>query len=331
MSVNKPDWVSIGSVADFIADSPKIKIDPQIDWFISSLLANYENYNLDNTTRSQMIFFVYLLLNTHFQHFLLRLRDLMEIPNNGFLKKTDFDTWASNLNTSSLKTLSNKPLNFTNTRILLFLKQKIGRPIETLNEDDRSEDPADELLHVLVKALKIPNPYYSQWLTFLKNILFLPDPKQFLNTLSHHRERERVAFRQYSLTITLNRHSSINSIKTTIEANKHEIRKVIKGLKIESKETSLENENLVRDYNTYKNYISHNAGRGRNFDIHFNKRKEEYATDKVEQGTGIDIGNIDFDSIRKLVSRMNKRIESTMTDRLDTFNALLSEIEQISS
>lgn len=327
MRKNTPSWKPI-DYQEFKAKKPTTKIDPRIDWFISSLLANYKQYELDESAKSQLIFFVYLLLNVDFQPFLLRLRKLLSIPEHGFIKASEFQAWQTTFNQSGYNFKTQNPIDKRFNKVLQFLELKMGRLIRQPKSKSMIENPDEELLHVLVKELQIDRPFYFQWLLFLQSVLFLPNPQQFLNNLSHQTQEESISFEQYKISIVLTKKSTLNSIKATLDKNKADIRKTIQGIKTRTKETALEVQYLDRDYSAYKFYIGQNATQ---LDSYMNKRKEDRVLDEIELPSKKYPGeDYDYGSIRKIASRMKKRIESTFSDKRSIFNAVIDEIEHAS-
>lgn len=325
MRKNTPAWKTV-NYQEFRTKKPTTKIDPRIDWFISSLLANYKQYELDESAKSQLIFFVYLFLNAEFQSFLLQLRKLLSIPENGFSNASEFRAWQTVFNQSAYNFKTNSPVDNKFIKVLQFLELKMGRLIRPTNSRIKIEDPDEELLHVLVKALRIDQLFYFQWFLFLQSVLFLLNPKQFLDNLSHQTQEENISFEPHKISISLTRNSTLNSIKAILDTNKDDIRKTIQGIKTRTKETAMEVQYLDRDYAIYKSYINHSSTKKRGDDIIYNIRKETHVMDEAESVE--DIENLDFGSIRKIASRMKNRIQSTFSDKQSVFNAVIAEIEQ---
>lgn len=304
-------------------------IDSKIDWFISSLLTSYKQYKLDESAKSQLIFFIYLLLNPEFQAFLIRLRTLLSIPENGFVEVSEFRVWQTAFNQSAYNFKTENPIDEKFIKVLQFLELKMGRLIRPIKSNATAEDPDEELLHVLVKELRIDRPFYFQWLLFLKSVLFLPDPKQFLDNLAHQAQEEKVLFDPYKITIMLTRKSTLNSIKATLDKNKTDIRKTIQGVKTRTKETALEVHNLDRDYLAYKIYTGYKSTRKRGDDSVFNVPKGNYVQGIAQElDDDLGLGKIDDVSIGKIVNRMNTRISNIFSDKRSIFNAVIDEIEQ---
>src|SRR3989338_5792758 len=272
---NRPTiyWVDVGRKQT--PSNNNNKIPPNIDWFVSSLLANYKQYNLDASSKSQLIYFVYLLLNVDFQHFLVKLRTLLDIPQDGFNDISDFHKWQIMFDKSADDFSMQKTIDKRFIKILKYLDSKIGRRINPTKLQTKQEDPTDELLYVLVKEFEIDRTFYSQWLLFLKSVLFEPNPKQLLDNLAHHIQEEKLFIDNNKVSITLTRKSTINSIRETLNKNKDIVNQAIQDIKDRAKETELEVENLDRDYKAYKIYSNYSA---RN-----NKYSRDRKVDKVNK------------------------------------------------
>lgn len=301
------------------------KIPPNIDWFISSLLANYKQYKLDSTTKSQLIYFVYLLLNNDFQHFLMRLRGLFSVPKDGFMDMADFKVWEKNFNKSANDFKKNGRTNKRFEKILKYYESRTSRRVQFLRNRVNQEDPTEEIVHVLLSDFGIPNNFYFPWLMFMNSILFMPNPKQFMSSLANNKQEENLKIDGDKITITLTRNSSINSIGNILKVNATSINQAIQDVKNRAKETELEVQFLERDYRAYKIYSNYSA----KDDKYSNVRKVDEVNEKMSLPSKKYPGE-DFNdgSIRQLTSRMNKRIKSTFTDRQHVFNSVLDKIEQ---
>jgi len=324
---NKPtiSWVDVNRKQT--PENHKGKIPPNIDWFISSLLANYKQYRLDPSTKSQLIYFIYLLLNKDFQRFLIRLRALFDVPKDGFVDINDFKSWEKSFNqsTNEFRTKGHTVIRFE--KILKYYESNTGKRVQFLKTKARQEDPIEEIVHVLLSDFDIPYNFYFPWLIFMSSILFMPNPKHFLDSLARNPQEEKMKIEGSTITISITRETTLNSIRALLDKNKEKVNRAIQDVKDRVKETELEVEFLDRDYQAYKIYSNYSARDNK----YSSERKVDKVNEKLRLPSKKYLGE-DFNdgSIRKIASRMNQRIESTYSDRQRVFESVLDKIEQTS-
>lgn len=340
MKINEDIWISISSIQDFVNDKSQKVVDPYFDWFISSLVTNLNSYNLSQSTKSNLISFVYLLLNTQFQTAVRKIRNSLDIPENGF---TDLDTyykWRNDFlqavnNYQKAKKIplkQNKVITFIEKQTIKVFKGKV--PISTI-----FQKPEDMLAIVIIKLLKIgKDRNLTLWSSFLYHLIFTFNPKELFDNLHRFdiQDNEFSISEDYfsgsvNLTIPLNLNSTINSIQTTIEKNKTKILQTIEEMKVKSPKTALRAREIERDYALYKSYIPFKATKYRGDSYQSNYRKEDHAFEKSEKyyhfETQEKMDNYNVESIRKVVDRMKDRIRESFIDKSDTIANLLTEIE----
>lgn len=318
---NKPtiSWVDVDRKRT--PKSHNDKIPPSnIDWFISSLLANYKQYKLDPSIKSQLIYFIYLLLNKDFQSFLIRLRTLFNVPKDGFIDIADFKSWEKGFNQSANEYKAKGHTDNSFEKILKYYESKTGKRVQSLRTKSIQDNPTEEIVHVLLSDFGIPRSFYFPWLMFISSILFMPNPKHFLDSLARNTQGENLKIDDNKLTITLTRNSTINSIGNLLKNNSSAINRAIQTIKNKVKETELEVEFLERDYKAYKIYSNYSA--------RDNKYSRDRKVDKVIEKMADHLEEYNEGSIRKIASRMNQRIESTFTDRQHIFESVLERIAQ---
>ncbi len=324
---NKPtiSWVNVDK-----KQAPEYNngnIPPNIDWYISSLLANYKQYKLDPSTKSQLIYFIYLLLNKDFQSFLIRLRTLFDISKDGFEENADFKSWEKDFNQSANTFRREGITDKRFERILKYYVSNTGKQVQFLKTKEKQEDPTEEIVHVLLLGFGIPRNFYFPWLMFMSSILFMPNPKHFLDSLARNPQEEKMKIEGSTITISITRETTLNSIRVLLDKNKVKVNRAIQDAKDRVKETELEVEFLDRDYQAYKIYSNYSARDNK----YSSERKVDKVNEKLRLPSKKYLGE-DFNdgSIRKIASRMNQRIESTFTDRQRVFESVLDKIEQTS-
>jgi len=297
------------------------KIESQIDSFITTTLADYKEYQLSGYMLSHLTYFIYVLLNKDFQSFIIHCREILDIPTTGFSSQEDYDSWRKEFNTTILKHRNGTLRDSKRMKLISYMQTKV--------EDIYSrKDAHHTFLVVLLRSIEVDDLFFSVWFLFLANTLFIFRPDVFLRNLKvlgKRKWKQAIHIKKNELTIYLNAKTTINSLKATLDKNKDGINKHIEILKHKVSENALEVKELERDYLIYKSYISHHSTKKRGENIYDNVTKEMHVVEELESDPAIE--NLDFGSIRKIVSRMNKRIENTYLDKIPTFTNVLNSIE----
>lgn len=152
----------------------------------------------------------------------------------------------------------------------------------------------------------------------------MPNPKHFLDSLARNPQEEQMRIEGSTLTISITRETTLNSIRVLLDKNKEKVNRAILDVKDRVKETELEVEFLDRDYQAYKIYSNYSAKDNK----YSRDRKVDQVIEKMDNQSNMEEFN--EGSIRKIASRMNQRIESTFTDRQRVFESVLDKIEQAS-
>ncbi|MFA6501325.1 MAG: hypothetical protein WCT85_00900 [Parachlamydiales bacterium] len=295
---------------------------------------------MDPYTKSNLISFIYLLLNINFQSAIKKMREYLDIPTNGFSDTESYYRWRNTFfqavgdyqKAKKISLKQNRVITFTEKQIVKLLKGKVS--LSTV-----FQNPEDALVIVVLKLLRIgKDRNIKLWGRFFYHLIFTFNPKELfsgLHDLDVRNDKISISKDYFSgsvsLVIPLALESTINSIQTMIKKNKSIILQTIKELRVESSKTNIEALNIKRDYFIYNTYTSHKSQNKRFEDIYDNVRKEIAVTDRAEvllkKAEFETIESLGWESMRKIVSRMNKRIKQSFTDKSDGIGNLFNAIE----
>lgn len=337
MKINENKWVSVGSIQDFINNKSSKIIDPYFDWFISSLNANINSYNLSQYTKANIVSFVYLLLNIQFQSQVRKIRNHLDIPTSGFENEEKFYKWRNVLYQAVIDYQNKKKIPLKQNRLITFIeKQAIKLTAGKMSSSTIINNLEDVFILIFMSLLKIGKDRNGElWSSFLYHLIFSFNPKTLIYASLKFDRKNEISFINdgfgSSLIIPLTLNSTINSITTIIDKNKAKILGKVREMKTESPKTSIETLDIKRDYFIYCYYTSHKSTRKRGENIYNNMRKELAVEDKAEELLNEEeyeaIEKLDWKSMRKIVSRVNKHIRQSYIDKSDGIGNLLSTIE----
>jgi len=338
MNKDENKWISVGSIQNFVNDKSQKAVDPYFDWFISSIVANIDNFNFSQYTKANIVAFVYLLLNTQFQSQVKKIRNFLDIPVNGFENEEMFNKWRNSLYQAMIDYKNKRKIPLKQNLILTFIeKQAIKMSAGRMTMTTILNNLEDVFILIFMRLLKIGKDRNEElWGSLFYHLIITFNPKALLyGSQKFDRENDISLstddFGSTNLIVPLSLNSTINSIITIIEKNKDRIMRKIGQMKKESPITSFEAFGIKRDYFIYNTYIAHKSPRKRMEETYENVRKELAVADKAEELLGEEeyeaIDNLDWKSMRKIVSRMKNRIKQSFIDKSDGIANLLTAIE----
>jgi len=334
-------WFSVGSIQDFVNEKSTKVVDPYFDWFISSLLANIDNYNCSQYIKTNIVSFVYLLLNPQFQSAVRKIRENLDIPENGFTDINLYNKWKNNFFQAVNDYQKAKKIPLKQNKIITFIEKQSMKLFKgKVSMSTIFQNPEYMFVVVIMKLLRIGNDRNLKlWSSFFYHIIFTFDPKELLDNLYKFdiQDNEFSISEDYfsgivSLNIQLSLDSTINSIQTIIKKNKDKIQQIIKEMKAKSPKTDLQALEIKRDYALYKNYISFKGTKNKSADNYEgNIRKQDHAFEQTKHlykfRTEEKMYDYEVDNIVKIINRMKKRIKESFIDKSDTIGNLLTTIE----
>lgn len=341
MKINEDaKWISVGSIEDFVANQSEKVVDPYFDWFITSIVTNLKNYQLSNFTKSNISLLVYLLLNTQFQSTVRKIRESLDIPQNGFIDEKEYNSWRNGFyqavndykGAKKIPLKLNRVITFTEKQIVKLSKGKWDIKVFL-------DNPEDIFSIVVVKRLNIGQDCnFKLWSNFIYHILFTFNPHGLLDNISKiDNERNELQiikddfFNTTSIVIPLNLDSSINSIKTILLNERGLIAENVKQLKKRSISTSIESFEIERDYALYKSYIPFKGTKRSNKGYGGSVRKQDHAFEQNEDKYHFESKkakkDYEVNVIVKLISRIKKRSKIVFEDKSDSLSNIVTEIE----
>lgn len=341
MKINEDKkWISAGSIENFVNNNAEKVVDPYFDWFISSLVTNLKNYQISDFAKGNISQYVYLLLNPQFQSTVRKIRDVFDIPINGFVDTKTYNQWKNGFyqavndykNAKRISLKVNRVITFTEKQIIKLSKGKWDIRVFL-------DNPEDVFSIVVVKKLNIgQNLNFKLWSNFIYHLLFTFDPHQLLeNVCKIDTDRSKLQivqddfFNSTSIVIPLNLDSTINSIRSTLNDEKDLIVETVKQLKEKSTNTTIESFELERDYALFKSYVPFKGTKRSNKGYGGGTRKQDYAFEQNENKYHFKNQKAEeeynVDAIVKLVSRIKKRSKIAFEDKSDSLNNIVTEIE----
>lgn len=305
-------------------------MDPYFNNFVSSLTTSINGNDLDQNTKSNLVSFIYLLLNKRFQQMIKEIRVSMDIPKNGFESMQSYYEWRNVFFRLVNDYQRAKKIPLKQNKVITFIEKEVlkasgGR----MSISGIFQYPEHSFVLALTKRLRISSRNSELWHIFLYHLIFTFSPKELIKDL-HNRHDRLITIHNHDLSIQLSAESTINSLRKIIDDNRKSILEAIKEIKKKSANTKAETFDIKRDYFIYTTYISHKSSRKHGENIYQNTRKELEVSEKAEEMLSNKqfekIDNLDWASMRKIVSRMNERIDGSFIDKADGIGNFLESL-----
>lgn len=313
-------------------DRDTSSIDPKVDKYINNLFVEVKKQNLDNRSANIFNYVIYLLLNNDFQYILRSFRLCLGIPIDGFQNDKEVTLWKAEFREIVDKFHQNLPISAGTKFLLTQVEKTLKRQLLDNNQKellhvvfDISSDAINTACGYILRFLGLRNTKnVVYWLVILKELFLLNSPEK----VTYHLKRWSTVFGSQSirirhegekgtiLAITLYPDTTIKDIERVIDKKRKMISEEIKKLKTYVRDNESKADDIERDYFIYKTYTSHRSTRKRNEHISENIRKEDMVANTAEEtltrSKQKTVINMEWESMRKVVSRMNKRIDRTL-------------------
>ncbi len=300
-------------------------ISPIIDEYINKLLDTADKYNLNGQAKKILNYVIYLILNENFQYMLRSCRIALYMPIDGFKNEEEQILWEVKFRKVVNKYHNSETIDKGTKFLIDEIERKKKRPL--VNKEPKegaviidicsdSIFVVSDFIYQFLKFRNTKNMVY--WIIIIKRLLLFNTPKEVVNHINNWSTvfgAESLNFEQknnrINMSITLYPDTTIKDIKRLIEKKRNIISDEIKKIKGAVRKNESKTDDIKRDYLIYRTYINHKSTQKRGDDIYFNVKKEE----EVKNMAGKSINGVEYlelESIRKIVSRMNKRIKNSL-------------------
>lgn len=317
-------------------------VDSHVDKYITTLLDKTKDYSLSNRSKEILNYVVYLLLNANFQYILRTMRLGLGMSVDGFKNDDEIKLWRIKFKELVDKYHSKETIEPEIKIMIGEIEKKMGGDL--VYSDKRTKgilavDMYDDAISIaaqfMLEFLKFKNTKnVVYWLEILKRLLILDSPEKvliYLQELGKTTGEQDVFIElrnnRIAITMVMYPDTTFKDLEQLIEDKRSKISKQLKEIRNFSKKNKAKTDDIKRDYFIYRVYINHKSTRKRGDDIHFNVKKEEAVKNKAENSMerkeAKGIKYLELESIRKIVSRMNKRIKNILPNSPTGLNTFL--------
>lgn len=310
-------------------------INPSIDEYINKLLGTADEYNLNGQAKKILNYVIYLILNENFQYMLRSCRIALYMPIDGFKNEEEQALWEVKFRKVVNKYHNGETIDKGTQFLIDEIEREKKRPLVDkepkegaviINMCSDSISVVSDFIYKFLNFRNTKNIVY--WMIIIKRLLLFNTPKEVVNHINNWSTVfgvESLNFEQknnrINMSITLYPDTTIKDIKRLIEKKRNLISNEIKKIKGAVRKNESKTDDIKRDYLIYRTYINHKSTQKRGDNIHFNIKKEEAVKNMAEEITN-GVEYLELESIRKIVSRINKRIKNTFQNsqkELDRF------------
>lgn len=318
------------------------QIDPRIDEYINSLLEEAKEYELSGRSKNILNYTIYLILNANFQYILRTMRLGLSMPIDGFENDNEIGLWKAKFR-EIVKRYHAKEIVEPETKIMIGeIEKKMGgalvyseKKVHGILIIDMYDDAISIAAQFILEFLKFKNTKnVVYWLNILKKLLIFDSPAKVLIYLQNIGKTagEQDVFIELQnnrivITIVMYPDTTFKDLEQLIEVKRSKISKRLKEIRNSSRKNQSKTDDINRDYFIYRTYLDHKSTRMRGEDYYFNVTKadavKKIAEKSVEKKETQKAKYLELGSIRKIVSRMNKRIKNTLPNSPTELNMFL--------